>query len=269
MSRFDRVSIHTQRTGFDRTIPRVSIVTLNKDDSEALEATLRSVHSQTIPVFQHLVVDSSSGRQRIEAIMLAKTYGATIEWLAPSGIYPAMMYGFQRVMSGSDYNLFLNSEDTFFENESLETLLNVCASGDHWAVGGVRLVQQDGNFKDYFTTEQPRVTVSNLRSEMRWFPHPSTLYRSSSLAEVGPFTDNMSVAADYATNLRMFFRYGSPQIVHQVTAKHYVGGISSRQKLRSRIESTSARIEQFGVFQIFRDLSYYVGKLAALLKHSL
>ncbi|HMK06596.1 MAG TPA: glycosyltransferase, partial [Flavobacterium sp.] len=97
---------------------KISIITINYNESEGLKKTIESVISQTFRDYEFIVIDgnSSDGSKDVIAQYNDKITYALSE--PDSGIYNAMNKGI-RAAKG-DYVFFLNSGDRFLETHTLE-----------------------------------------------------------------------------------------------------------------------------------------------------
>ena len=99
---------------------KVSIITINYNDCIGLENTIQSVVSQTCNDYEYIVIDGGSTDGSVDVI---KKYASKISyWISErdKGIYHAMNKGIDKATG--DYCLFLNSGDTLFNNEVLNTI---------------------------------------------------------------------------------------------------------------------------------------------------
>ncbi|WP_245208390.1 glycosyltransferase family 2 protein [Bacteroides faecium] len=91
-------------------MPRLTIITINRNDAEGLERTLRSIwEKQTFGDLEHIVIDGASTDNSVDVI---RKYERNLAyWVSEpdGGVYNAMNKGI--VKSGGDYLLFLNSGD--------------------------------------------------------------------------------------------------------------------------------------------------------------
>lgn len=89
---------------------RLSIITINRNDSEGLERTLKSVwERQSFSDFEHIIIDGASTDGSVDII---KKYDSKLAyWISEpdNGIYSAMNKGI--VKARGKYLLFLNSGD--------------------------------------------------------------------------------------------------------------------------------------------------------------
>ena len=91
---------------------RLTIITINRNNSSGLEKTMQSVLSQTCSDYEYVVVDGASTDQSVDVIRkTADQFGDRIKWISEpdKGIYNAMNKGIR--MATGDYVEFLNSGD--------------------------------------------------------------------------------------------------------------------------------------------------------------
>lgn len=91
-------------------MPRLTIITINRNDAGGLERTLKSIwEKQTFKDLEHIVIDGASTDSSIDVI---RRYEQNLAfWISEpdGGVYNAMNKGI--VKSRGDYLLFLNSGD--------------------------------------------------------------------------------------------------------------------------------------------------------------
>lgn len=98
-------------------MPRLTIITINRNDAEGLERTLMSVwERQTFEDFEHIIIDGASTDNSVDVIR--KYERKLAYWISEpdKGVYNAMNKGILK--SKGDYLLFLNSGD-WLENDIL------------------------------------------------------------------------------------------------------------------------------------------------------
>jgi len=232
---------------------RLAVITVTKDDLMGLLRTLESAKAQTNRDFRHLVIDSSRNTTDVEN--LVSEYRAEYHWTPPSGIYPAMELGLEK-LDDSDYCWFLNSNDTFANANSVEVvsrrLSNQKNNDITWALGEVLLVGEKGS-KIYSATAGSDNLLATARKGRIYFPHSSTIIRVSKLRAVEPFSEGLKIAQDYLVALKMLTRFGPPTVFEEVLSHFALGGITSQKTVRTGLETVRARIIVFGVSQIPRE----------------
>lgn len=103
---------------------KLSIITINKNNSAGLGKTLNSIVSQTSKSFEHIIIDGASIDESISVI---KEYVANtqnqVRWISESddGIYNAMNRGIR--MAEGEYIQILNSGDILASDDVVEKML--------------------------------------------------------------------------------------------------------------------------------------------------
>jgi glycosyltransferase involved in cell wall biosynthesis len=100
----------------------ISIITINLNDLKGLQKTFHSIQNQCYSDFEHLVIDGDSDDGSKEFIK-ANSHKISFSSSEPDrGVYDAMNKGISR--SRGSYLLFLNSGDSFLNENSLQILLD-------------------------------------------------------------------------------------------------------------------------------------------------
>jgi glycosyltransferase involved in cell wall biosynthesis len=102
--------------------PLVSIITINLNNAVGLELTIKSVISQVLDDYEYLIIDGGSQDDSLDII---KNYSTSnLFWLSEPdrGVYDAMNKGISK--SRGSYLLFLNSGDSFLNENSLQILVD-------------------------------------------------------------------------------------------------------------------------------------------------
>ena len=125
---------------------KLSIITVNFNDAEGLERTIKSVISQSFKDYEFIIIDGGSTDGSVDVI---KKYEKYINyWVSEpdGGIYQGMNKGLRRAKG--DYLNFMNGGDSYHSSDVLEKIfsLNVdvdIITGAH-AENGLRNVGKDG-----------------------------------------------------------------------------------------------------------------------------
>lgn len=112
---------------------KYSIITVNYNNKDGLEMTIKSVLGQTCKDFEYIIIDGGSTDGSVEVI---KKYATQIDyWVSEhdSGVYNAMNKGIKK--ANGDYLNFMNSGDTYHSTTALETIAGL-HSNDDIIIGG-------------------------------------------------------------------------------------------------------------------------------------
>ena len=125
---------------------KLSIITVNFNDAEGLERTIRSVISQTFRDYEFIIIDGGSTDGSVGVI---KQYESYIDyWVSEpdGGIYPGMNKGLRQAKG--DYLNFMNGGDCYHSSDVLQIIFALGSdadiiTGEH-AENGLRNVGKDG-----------------------------------------------------------------------------------------------------------------------------
>ncbi len=207
--------------------PKISIVTINYNNSIGLEKTIQSVLIQNYQDIEYLVIDGGSIDESVDVI---NKYSSSIHfWVSEkdSGVYNAQNKGIQN--STGDYVLFLNSGDYFLDENSISVLAK---NNEDILFGDIVYVSE--------TNEKTEPTPDFL--DLLFFfrstiPHPCSLIKRSLFLTYGLYKEDIKICADWAFFMDMIIK-------NKVTYKHVsrpisafvLGGISSKPESYSLIE---------------------------------
>lgn len=107
---------------------KLSIITVNYNDAEGLEHTIRSVTSQTFRDFEFIVIDGGSTDNSVDII---KKYEKQIDfWVSEKdgGIYPGMNKGLKQAKG--EYVNFMNGGDRYHSPDVLENIFRLKTNAD-------------------------------------------------------------------------------------------------------------------------------------------
>jgi glycosyltransferase involved in cell wall biosynthesis len=201
---------------------KLSIITVNKNNTNGLEKTIQSVSKQTFTDYEYIVIDGVSEDGSVEII---KKYADKITyWISEpdTGIYNAMNKGIKK--ASGDYCLFLNSGDCLIAGTTLKNAFR--------EIDG----QADIYYSDTLTTHNntwkyPDELDVNffLRTNIN---HQNTIIRRLLFNSHGYYNEKLRVVSDLEFYLKEIWFYNS-RFVHLKTkiTKYNMDGISSTTSL--------------------------------------
>lgn len=180
---------------------QVSIVTINLNNKNGLERTLKSVENQNFSAIELIIVDgkSSDGSQELVHEFMKLTFLRRIQYVSESdnGIYDAMNKGLS--MARGTYIVFLNSGDCM--DSSMVVSRMFTRNGDFDLLYGNIKVNESGRLK---------VVKSNpLIQFYKQYQHdlppiPAVFFRRSLLLSMGGFDISYKIIADVVLIARIF-----------------------------------------------------------------
>jgi glycosyltransferase involved in cell wall biosynthesis len=203
--------------------PILSIVTINRNDSEGLKKTIESVISQVFSDYEYIVIDGASTDNSIGIIKENKTH--INYWVSEpdNGIYNAMNKGIKSAKG--EYLYFLNSGDIFYNNNVLAEVFSIKQDAD-FLYGGICIQFRMMKFKLL-----PPKKISLYYFIYNGLYHQSTFTRRDLFDEFGLYDDSLKIAADYKfifTAYNVFFK--QIKILPGVIANYDPYGISSNKE---------------------------------------
>ena len=125
---------------------KLSIITVNFNDSKGLQRTIESVINQTFKDYEFIVIDGGSTDESVEII---KQYEQYIDyWVSEpdGGIYPGMNKGLRQAKG--EYVNFMNGGDCYHSPDVLEKIFSLDTEADiitgNHAENGLRNVGRGG-----------------------------------------------------------------------------------------------------------------------------
>lgn len=218
-------------------MPRLSVVTVVKDDLEGFTRSQESLARQSAGDVEWVVVDSSADRTDIAAAVEKSGLVAIYRHEQARGIYAAMNSALDAATG--DFVYFLNAGDTLASPTVLQDVGNLLGKESVWGFGPVEIAEQGGVVV---------VTPSwDYAAEQRWGfsrghfpPHQGTFVRRDTLLSIGGFDTSYRIAADYAAFLRLS-QLRNPIEFPFVIARFKEGGTSTLQWRESFREFHRAR----------------------------
>lgn len=224
-------------------MPRLTVITVVKDDPVGLTHTLQSVAVQTADcsLWELVIVDSSTPSLE-NLTQLSPISQISYRWAAPEGIYSAMNIGIG--MAGGEYLYFLNAGDTFASASVIQQILDsLQEQPPEWLYGRVVFLSQAGEELleppwNYWA-EKKRYFARGL------FPaHQGTVMKRELLQRLGGFDLSYEIASDYQLMLKASVS-SDPLVVDLPIAEFKQGGLSSTKWSTAIREFHRARREIF------------------------
>tara|TARA_Y100001968_G_scaffold237617_1_gene220966 strand:+ start:1608 stop:2435 length:828 start_codon:yes stop_codon:yes gene_type:complete len=223
---------------------QVTIITLVKNDIEALEKTSYSILHQDFDNFiEWIILDGSSynnqksNKSKLEEIIdetnsLIKLELIDMLDLEIDGIYPSMNYGLS-IAKGNSI-IFMNSGDIFFNNISLTTLFkefNLLEGNKKFVFGQAQIISNN-----YISWKFPGDSLTSIQSWIRYFdPNHQSMLVSKSLAKKFLFDENNNIIADGIWKRKVINNASSWKYIPYTVCKFYLGGISTKRPNRNSL----------------------------------
>lgn len=187
---------------------KLSIITINLNNRDGLEKTIRSVESQYFREFEFIIIDGDSTDGSMEQI---RSHQQNISrWISEpdNGIYHAMNKGIR--LAGGEYCLFLNSGDWLADKHVLGTIFSEYKDSDIIA-GNMAYYDSTVGSVRWIVTPPDKITANTFFNGT--LPHQSTFIKRELFNQYGLYDENMRIASDW-----LFFL--ETLLEHKVTYRH-------------------------------------------------
>jgi len=227
---------------------KLSIITINLNNAEGLQNTIKSVVSQTFDDYEYIIVDGASSDSSIEIFHLFNGSGKKdIKWISEpdSGVYQAMNKGIR--MSKGEYLLFLNSGDFLVSDNVLNDIFSNDYSGD--ILCGSCNISERG--KVVHVTNPPAVITFGTLYNVG-LAHQATFIRRNLFDKFGFYDESFKYNADIEFwNRCIILGEVSTEKLNVVVSDYNLEGISSTQNRSDEYKKEINRIFQNSLFQKF------------------
>ena len=246
------------------TLPKLSIITINYNNTKGLEKTLSSVwNDQTYSNFEHIVIDGGSTDGSVDVI---KKYADKLTyWVSEpdKGIYNAMNKGILKAKG--EYLLFLNSGD-WLCSDSIKDIFKTEFNQDIIS-GNYIIIKENGKTS---VMESPQ-EISMPQLMLHSLGHPATLIKRELLIE-NPYHEEYKIISDWAFWIEELIIKNRTYRKISVNISNYdFTGISSLEKNKKIInkETKEFLIKTFGPrFEADKILDYVLA-LDNISKHKI
>jgi len=205
-------------------MPKLTIITINRNNAEGLRKTMESVFEQTFSDFEYIIVDGASTDDSLQAInsQLA-VVGIDFKWISESdsGVYQAMNKGI--TIANGEYLLFLNSGDFLISKNVLASVFSKVINAD--IICGRCNVSENGIV--IHTTNPPQnITFGTLYTV--GLAHQSTFIKRNLFDNLGLYREDFKYNSDIDFWYRSIIINGaSTQKLDLVISDYNLEGISS------------------------------------------
>jgi glycosyltransferase involved in cell wall biosynthesis len=205
--------------------PLISIITVVYNNENTILNTVRSVLNQSYRNIEYIIIDGKSSDNTLKKIEPLKDKISKIISEKDSGIYDAMNKGINN--SSGDIVGFLNSDDVFYDNYSLEFIAKVFIDKKNadCVYGNLIFINQNNDITRNWISCQYKIGLF----EKSWTPaHPTFYCRRKVFEKIGYFNLKYKIAADVEFMLRALRVNKLNSIyINKTLVKMRTGGISN------------------------------------------
>lgn len=170
---------------------KISIITVNRNNAEGLERTIRSVTKQTYTNYEFIVIDGESTDDSVDII--AKYADQITYWVSEpdSGIFNAMNKGIER--ASGNYCYFLNSADELISEDTLQTIFGN-KEYDAPFINGHQINDYGAEKYRIRCADRPLTLFDFYKSTIK---HQATFIRRDLFDTYGLYDENLRIISDW------------------------------------------------------------------------
>lgn len=207
--------------------PLVSVITvtlncIQDNRKDFLLQNFESVHRQTFPSVEHIVIDGGSTDGTVELLEEFRRKG----WISyvssrDDGIYDAINKGHR--LAGGDYVLVLNSDDWYASDTVIEKMVEAITENDaDYVYGHQYCWSRDGK----------KQTLETCHAWSFWysmpFNHPAFMIKKSVVEKQGYYRTDFDTVEDYRFVIQLILDDYKGVMLDEVIVNFRLGGVTLR-----------------------------------------
>ena len=217
---------------------RLTIITINRDNSCGLEKTMRSVLNQSCQEFEYVIIDGGSTDKSVEVIeKYSALFGDHSRWISEPdfSIYNAMNKGIS--MATGEYVQFLNSGDCLASEDVIERMLVALKQNDYppMLYGNMLKDKLDGFVKRDKCFAGASITL--LGFYYGTLNHSSTYIKRDLFQKYGTYDESLKIVSDWKWFLQTIVLGGERVVYTDIDVTLFdMTGISETNKELDKAE---------------------------------
>ena len=192
-------------------MPRISVITVVKDDPSGLRNTYESLIGQTVKDWEMLIVTAPAPDETIGVATEIRSSDSRIQLHEQigTGIYGAMNQGLRS--AGGESIWFMNAGDKFASNSVLAHAFEKLSDSDVGVlIGGYKIL--NGTTNQTFSYPEGKVSAIDFAFNRRGGCHQAMIFHTQVLKSVGGFNTDYSLASDFDLVLKAIKKAGSRRV---------------------------------------------------------
>lgn len=198
---------------------KLSIITINLNNSKGLIDTFNTVSKQSFQDFEYIVIDGKSTDGSISLINSEKRIDHSLSE-KDTGVYDAMNKGIK--LAKGEYLLFLNSGDCLYNDQTLNNIISYLSDTD--IVYGDLIFQSAHSSQLY---KYPEELSINFLFELS-LAHPATFIKRNLFDKFGLYDTDYKITADWTFFLKCILKGNvSTKHINEIISIFDTNGMSS------------------------------------------
>jgi glycosyltransferase involved in cell wall biosynthesis len=218
---------------------RISIITISFNSENSISETFHSVKNQSFIDYEYLLIDGGSIDETL-AIANKQNHISKIVSELDKGIYDALNKGIKN--STGEIIGFLNSDDTFYDENTLHHIVNAFDDNTDCVFGDLIYTDKNENIKRVWKGSD----FKKGAFKKGWMPaHPTFYCRRSVYDKLGLYDDSFKIAGDFELMLRFLEKHNiRSKYIPKTLVNMKVGG-ASNNGLKSKLDILKEEFRAF------------------------
>lgn len=225
--------------------PLVSIITITynlieKNRTNYIRQCIESVHQQTYPNIEHIIIDGASGDGTVKLLNEYVNKGWITLYSEPDqGIYDAMNKGIAK--AHGVYLNFLNSDDYFHNNQGLEISVEYLIKCEaDYSFADALVLQEEKEKKILWKGDVSKLLIGTH------YCHQTMLVKTEVLRSINGFDTSYPAAADSDLMIRLYAKKYKYTYVPFCFLTYRLGGFSGENSNQIRIDHSTSFFRHIG-----------------------
>ncbi|MBL6590143.1 MAG: glycosyltransferase [Flavobacteriaceae bacterium] len=234
---------------------KISLISISYNSESTISKTFQSVKNQSFNNYEYLLIDGGSKDGTLN-IAKKQDYISKIVSEPDKGIYDALNKGIKN--STGEIIGFLNSDDTFYDEDSLKHFVDAFDDDTDCVFGDLIYTDKNENIKRVWEGS----AFKKGAFKKGWMPaHPTFYCRRSVYDKLGLYDDSFKIAGDFELMLRFLEKHKiRSKYIPKTLVNMKVGG-ASNNGLKSKLDILKEEFRAFDQNDIsINKLSYIFNK---------
>ena len=234
---------------------KISLITISFNSKESITETFQSIKNQSFKDYEYLLIDGES-KDGTLTIANKQDHIYKIVSEPDKGIYDALNKGIKN--STGEIIGFLNSDDTFYDENSLKYISDAFDKNTDCVFGDLIYTDINENIKRVWKGS----AFKKGAFKKGWMPaHPTFYCRRSVYEKLGLYDDRFKIAGDFELMLRFLEKHKiRSKYIPKTLVNMKVGG-ASNNGLKSKLDILKEEFRAFDQNDIsINKLSYIFNK---------
>ena len=218
---------------------KISLISISYNSENTISKTFQSVKNQSFNNYEYLLIDGGSIDGTLN-IAKEQDHISKIVSEADKGIYDALNKGIKNTTG--EIIGFLNSDDTFFDEKSLQNIYNAFDDNIDCIFGDLIYTDVNENIKRVWKGS----AFKKGTFKKGWMPaHPTFYCRRSVYEKLGLYDDSYKIAGDFELMLRFLEKFNiRSKYIPKTLVNMKVGG-ASNNGLKSKLDILKEEFRAF------------------------